>query len=64
MGALTKKEREALEDVFISIHAKSRFEQFQTLLQNLIHKTSRVIKSYSKKIKKGLLLLYIKSLSR
>ncbi|MEJ2414109.1 MAG: hypothetical protein P8Y22_02355 [Sulfurimonas sp.] len=64
MGALTKKEREALEDVFISIHSKSKFDQLQALTQKLIHKTIRIIKTNSRKIKKGVFLLYIKSLSK
>ena len=64
MGALTQKEREALEDVFISIHSKNKLDQLQTFLQNLIHKSYKIIKTYSKKIKKGLLLLYVKNLSK
>lgn len=49
MGALTKKEREALEDVFISIHSKSKFDQLQALTQKLILKTVKIIKTNSKK---------------
>jgi hypothetical protein len=64
MGALTKKEREALEDVFISIHSKSKFDQLQALTQKLMHKTVKTIKTNSKKMKKGLLLLYAKNLSK
>jgi hypothetical protein len=31
MGALTKKERDGLEDVFLSIHSTDKYEKFKDL---------------------------------
>lgn len=45
MGALTHKEREALEDVFLSINAKSKTEK---LLPH-IKKMSKIAQKYTKK---------------
>lgn len=56
MGALTHKEREALEDVFLSIHAKSKTEK---LLPH-IKKMSKIAQKYTKK---GY-IFFIKSLKK
>jgi len=38
MGVLTKKERESLEDVFLSIHSVSKYEKFKNLSNLIISK--------------------------
>ena len=42
MGALTKKERDGLEDVFISIQDVNRYERFKKLSILIISKPTRL----------------------
>ncbi len=60
MGALTKKEREALEDVFMSIHSKNRYDQFLFFMQNYKSKLFKNMKASTLKMKKSAFSLYIK----
>lgn len=60
MGALTKKEREALEDVFMSIHSKNRYDQFLFMCQGFKSKMVKNIKINTLKMKKSAFTLYIK----
>ncbi|MDH4945178.1 hypothetical protein [Sulfurimonas sp. C5] len=60
MGALTKKEREALEDVFMSIHSKNRYDQFLVFIQDLKSKMYKNIRISALKVKKSAFTLYIK----
>lgn len=64
MGALTKKEREALEDVFLSIHSKNRSEQFFTLIQKTKKRVFTYIKLSTHKMKNSAYSLYFKSISK
>ena len=57
MGTLTKKEREGLEDVFLSIHTDNqKFQRLRDLSQLLIHKNlhfslQRLLKDVNKGLK-------------
>ena len=55
MGALTKKERDGLEDVFISIHSVSKYEKLKNLSILIISKpTTLNFKKLVKQAKIGL----------
>lgn len=60
MGALTKKERDALEDVFISIHTKSKYEQLCTSFQSFKLKSLAHIRLNYLKGKKHTIFFYNK----
>ena len=55
MGALTKKERDGLEDVFMSIHSVSKYEKLKDLSTLIISKpTTSNFKKLVKQAKTGL----------
>jgi hypothetical protein len=55
MGALTKNERDGLEDVFLSIHRVSRYEKLKDLSAFIILKPSTLnLKKLVKQAKYGL----------
>ncbi len=55
MGALTKKERDGLEDVFMSIHSVSKYEKLKDLSTLIISKpTTLNFKKLVKQAKIGL----------
>jgi hypothetical protein len=51
MGALTKKERDGLEDVFLSIQSTKRYEKIKNLSTLLIAKQVRI--NFSKLLKQA-----------
>ncbi|MGE4509591.1 MAG: hypothetical protein AB7D43_00650 [Sulfurimonadaceae bacterium] len=55
-GTLTKKEREGLEDVFLSIHAnKQKYERLKRISHLLLHqKVSLHLENIFKSAKKGI----------
>ncbi len=55
MGALTKNERDGLEDVFLSIHSVSKYEKLKDLSALIITKpTALNVKKLVKQAKSGL----------
>ncbi|QOP46248.1 hypothetical protein [Sulfurimonas paralvinellae] len=55
MGALTKNERDGLEDVFLSIHSVSRYEKLKDLSSLVISKPRTLnFKKLVKQAKHGL----------
>ncbi|MBA1433519.1 MAG: hypothetical protein FAF04_08010 [Epsilonproteobacteria bacterium] len=55
MGALTKKERDGLEDVFLSIHSVSKYEKLKDLSTLIISKPATLnFKQLVKQAKIGL----------
>jgi hypothetical protein len=55
MGALTKKERDGLEDVFLSIHSQKKYERLKEISTLIISKPSTLnFKKLVKQAKHGL----------
>ena len=51
MGALTQKERDGLDDVFLSIHSVNRYEKIKNLSALIIYRPLRI--NFKKLIKQA-----------